>query len=167
MKAYRYNAKKREDRKFNNCGEEKNPNKVQFFATNMAYADRYKNITSECGEVLYVCDLEVKEIENVNLFDMNANFKSLNIFNSIVESEIQGSKQLFQEKLASSKTKKEAKIWENNLKNLEARPNEIAQYMINMEFQELSDFDNQNILIAELKSLGFDGYITTNEIAIF
>ena len=79
MKAYRYNAKKREDRKFNNCGEEKNPNNVQFYATNLTYADRYKNVTSECGEVLYECELEIADIENVNLFDMNANFQKQKI----------------------------------------------------------------------------------------
>jgi hypothetical protein len=34
-------------------------------------------------------------------------------------------------------------------------------------FQALSDFENQNTLIAELTAAGFDGYITRDEIAIF
>ena len=42
MKAFRYNAPKREDRKFNTTGMEKNPNKLNYYASNLQYAEAYK-----------------------------------------------------------------------------------------------------------------------------
>jgi len=50
------------------------------------------------------------------------------------------------------------------LKNSE---DELIANLFRNEFQELSDFERQNELVAELKALGFDGYTTKNEIAIF
>ena len=71
MKAYRYNSEKRSDRRYNNCGAEKNPNAVKFYASTMDYANRYKNIYNEDGEVVAECTLEVVEVaDDAKLFDM-------------------------------------------------------------------------------------------------
>ena len=54
-----------------------------------------------------------------------------------------------------------------SIEQLKNRENELISNLISNEFQTLSDFDRQNELVAELKTLGFDGYTTNNEIAIF
>jgi len=58
-------------------------------------------------------------------------------------------------------------MWANQIEQLKNRENELISNLISNEFQPLSDFDRQNELVAELKALGFDGYTTNNEIAIF
>ena len=63
MKAFRYNSTNREDRKFNTTGMEKNPNKLNYYASNLQYAEAYKYICNEEGDVLYECELETVEIE--------------------------------------------------------------------------------------------------------
>lgn len=149
MKAYRYNAKNRFDRKFNRCGEEKNPNMVKFYATNMKYAEKYRFIYDCDGEVEYECELETVTIEGVNLFDMEANFKNLQTFHNYNNAIIESMRRVL-----------------NNV-DYDKETESISNALIHNEFQGLSDFSRQNELIAELRSLGFEGYFTKNEIAIF
>ena len=167
MKAFRYNSENRSDRKFNNCGKEKNPNAVKFYASNMDYANNYKFIYNEDGDVVSECTLEVVEIENVNLFDMANNFKSLSTYNNYIASEIGAQMIDYTRFMNNAKKTSERKMWANQIEQLKNRENELISNLISNEFQPLSDFDRQNELVAELKILGFDGYTTNNEIAIF
>lgn len=167
MKAFRYNSEKREDRKFNNCGLEKNPNAVKFYASNMDYADNYKNISNADGEVVYECSLEVVEIENVNLFDMAQNFKSLSTFNNYIAIQIGAQMRDYTRFMSDAKKASDRKMWAKQIDELKNREVELISNLVSNEFQPLSDFERQNELLAELKSLGFDGYYTKNEIAIF
>jgi hypothetical protein len=167
MKAYRYNSENRSDRKFNNCGKEKNPNAVKFYASNMEYANNYKFIYNEDGDVVSECTLEVVEIENVNLFDMANNFKSLATYNNYIASEIGTQFRDYTRFMNNAKKASERKMWANQIEQLKNRENELISNLISNEFQPLSDFERQNELVAELKALGFDGYTTHNEIAIF
>jgi hypothetical protein len=167
MKAFRYNTKKREDRAYNNCGEEKNPNNIKFYATNMNYADNYKYIYNEDGDVVSECSLEVIEIENVNLFDMAVEFKTLDTYKKYIDAEIGAQLRDYTKYLNEAKTKAKKAIWEKNIKDLENREEELIAILFNQEFQPLSDFALQNDLVFELKNNGFDGYITKNEVAVF
>lgn len=167
MKAFRYNCEKRSDRKYNNCGKEKNPNAVKFYATNMDYANKYKYIYNEDGDVIAECKLEVVEIENVNLFDMANNFKTLATYNNYIADVIRVVKRDYTYYMNKAKKASERKKWANRIDQLKNKEEELITNLFRSEFQELSDFERQNELVAELKSLGFDGYITKNEIAIF
>lgn len=167
MKAYRYNSEKREDRRFNGCGREKNPNAVKFYASNMAYADNYKFIHTEDGDVAYECTLEVVEIENANLFDMASNFSTLDTYKKYIDSQIGLQMRDYTRFMNEAKKASERKMWEKQIADLSNRENELVSNLISNEFQPLSDFELQNDLVAELKSLGFEGYTTKNEIAIF
>ena len=167
MKAFRYNTEKRQDRSYNNCSSEKNPNAVNFYATNMAYAENYKYIFNEDGDVVGECTLEVVEINSVNLFEMAVDFRQLNTYKKYIDSEIGSQLRDYISFLNQAKTKAKKAIWEKNIKDLENREQELISILFSQEFQPLSDFDMQNDLVAELKSLGFDGYITKNEIALF
>ena len=167
MKAFRYNSENRADRKYNNTGMEKNPNAVKFYATNMSYADNYKFIYSECGEVVAECSLEVVELENVKLFDMSKKFKTLNTYNNYIASEIGTQMRDYARFMNSAKKATERKMWANQIEQLKNREQDLISNLFANEFQSLSDFERQNELVAELKSFGFDGYITENEIAIF
>lgn len=166
MKAIRYNAKNREDRRFNTTGREKNPNKIAFFATNEKYAQEYRFIYNEDGDVMYECERVEVELTG-KFFDMEKNFESLNTYNSYIESEI--SKQLRDYKvlLAEAKTKKDKKMWERNIAELSGRKKELTSTLKVTEFQRLSDYERQNELIKELVSLGYEGYTTKNEVAVF
>lgn len=167
MKAYRYNAEKREDRGFNTCGKEKNPNAVKFYANNIAYADKYKFIYDEDGEVAYECALEVVEIKDVKLFDMAIDFKKLNTYQSYIAEEIGKQMRDYSRFMNNAKKARERKMWEKSIDDLKNREAELIQNLFYQEFQTLSDFERQNELVVELKALGFDGYQTKNEIAIF
>ena len=167
MKAYRYNAEKREDRSFNNCGEEKNPNMVKFYATNLKYAEKYKTIFNDEGFELYDCELEVIEIEGVNLFDMATNFATTEVYKTYINETIEEQRRNYTIYLNEAKTKKDVKLWKFQLENLKNREEELVKNLKYNEFQQLSDFEYQNILVEELKAKGFDGYFTANEIAIF
>ena len=57
--------------------------------------------------------------------------------------------------------------WAKHIDDLKDREQELILNLFCNEFQPLSDFERQNELVAELKALGFDGYTTNNEIAIF
>ena len=166
MKAFRYNSENRADRKYNNCGKEKNPNAVKFYASNMNYANNYKFIYNEDGEVVAECSLQVVEIEGVILFDMANNFKSLSTYNNYIASEIGTQMRDYTRFMNNAKKASERKMWVKQIDNLKNRENELISTLISNEFQPLSDFERQNELVAELKALGFDGYTTNNEIAI-
>ena len=167
MKAFRYNSENRADRKYNTCGMEKNPNAVKFYASNMNYANNYKYIYNEDGEVIYECSLEVVEIEGVNLFDMADNFKSLSTYNNYIDYEIGSQFRDYTRFMNNSKKASERKMWAKHIDDLKNREQELISNLFCNEFQPLSDFERQNELVAELKALGFDGYKTNNEIAIF
>ena len=166
MKVYRYNAKKREDRLFNQCGREKNPLNVKFYATNLDYAKKYEVIYNEDGEEIYKCDLEVVEVD-ANLFNMAENFKQLKSYNSYIAKEIGCQMRDYTRFINNAKKASERKMWANQIDNLKNREGELISTLIDNEFQTLSDFDNQVELVNELKSLGYNGYFTKNEIAIF
>ena len=167
MKAFRYNSEKRSDRKYNNCGKEKNPNAIKFYAKNMEYANKYKYIYNEDGEVIAECKLEVVEIENVNLFDMPNNFKTLSTYHNYIADEIEARKRDYTYYMNKAKKASDCKKWANRIEQLRNSEEELIANLFRNEFQELSDFERQNELVAELKALGFDGYTTKNEIAIF
>lgn len=167
MKGFRYNCEKRSDRKYNNCGKEKNPNAIKFYAKNMEYANKYKYIYNEDGDVIAECKLEVVEIENVNLFDMANNFKTLTTYNNYIADVIRVVKGDYTYYMNKAKKASERKKWANRIEQLKNKEEELITNLFRSEFQELSDFERQNELVAELKALGFDGYTTKNEIAIF
>lgn len=164
MQAFRYNSKNRKDRKYNNCGREKNPNAVKFYATNMAYADNYRYIYSEDGDIFYECDLEIAEIENVNLFDMAQNFKLLTTYDNYIASAIGAQMRDYTRFMDNAKKASERKMWAKQIENLKHREQELISNLFYNEFQTLSDFARQNELVAELKFLGFDGYTTKSKL---
>nr|DAE63562.1 MAG TPA: hypothetical protein [Caudoviricetes sp.] len=167
MKAFRYNAPKREDRKFNTTGMEKNPNKLNYYASNLQYAEVYKYICNEEGDVLYECELETVEIGAVNLFDMAKLYHTTGVYKTYINDKIGRQLKDYSRFLLEAKTKKDKKLWTAQIENLFSREEEIVRSLIANEFQALSDFEYQNILVAELKSKRFDGYFTANEIVLF
>ena len=167
MKGYRYNSEKREDRKFNTCGKEKNPNNIKFYASNLKYAENYKLIYNEDGEVVYECSLEVVDIKGVNLFDMAKDFKKLSTYKNYIASEIGAQRRDYTRFMNNAKKASDRKMWAKQIDDLKNREQELISNLFCNEFQPLSDFERQNELVSELKSLGFDGYTTKNEIAIF
>lgn len=58
-------------------------------------------------------------------------------------------------------------MWRENIDGLKDIEKELAANLFANEFQELSDFKYQDILLAELKDAGFVGYFTKNEVALF
>jgi hypothetical protein len=155
MKAFRYNCKKREDRKFNTLGSEKNPNGLKFYGKTLDYANNYRFILDQNNEIVYECSLEVKEIVNVSLFDMESNFDLLSTFNLYVNQQVN---------IAQSNALFFARV--SGKKQAPVNVDQIKFSAKTMDFQNLSDFEMQNNLVAELKSLGFDGYETKNEIVL-
>jgi len=166
MIAYRYNAKNRNDRNFNNCGREKNPNAVRFYASNMAYASKYQFIHDEEGNVVYECELEVTEVSG-NLFDMAAGYASLAAYRQLVDSIVGKMRADYIKFRDTAKSAKERKMFQGFIDRLVNEEDSVVRGLFDREFQDLSDFELQNTLVAELKSIGFDGYFTKNEIAIF
>ena len=67
----------------------------------------------------------------------------------------------------NAKKASERKMWAKHIDDLKDREQELISNLFCNEFQPLSDFERQNELVAELKALGFNGYATSNEIAIF
>jgi hypothetical protein len=169
MKAYRYNCKNRSDRRFNDTGKEKNPNAVKFYANNMAYADEYKYIYNRDGDIAQECTLEVVEIaDDVKLFDMAANFKSLSVYKDYVAQEIEIQKEWALRWMKTEKKIREKKKMQAEFDNAEFIATDRTDGLLrSFEFQSLSDYERQNQLIAELTAMGFEGYFTKNEIAIF
>lgn len=167
MKAYRYNTLKREDRKFNTCGAEKNPLAIKFYASNMDYADNYKFVFTQDGEINYECQLEIVEVETSNLFDMDINFTQLETYKNYTSELIGRQVGHYTEMMNKAKKVSERKFWGNFISDLTKNENQIIDSLKSKEFQDLSDFSNQLVLVAELKELGFAGYTTKNEIVIF
>lgn len=166
MKGYRYNTKKREDRKFNTSGREKNPNNIRFFARSLESAEPYRIIRDEEGFEMYEGELQVEEVEG-DFFDMEANFRSLETYKQYINAEVGMQLRDYTEFLNNAKTAKDKKHWNKMIDELDNRENELIAALQKTNFQFLSDGENQNTLIPELKSAGFDGYITRDEIAIF
>jgi len=167
MQVFRYNAEQRADRKFNTTGREKNPNGVKFYARNVVYAEKYKSVFDEDGYKLYDCKLEVSEVEG-KFFNMESGFEMLATFAKYVATEIDAQLNDYNRYLAAATKKADKQLWGRQIADVKAnRKNELAQALISNEFQQLSDFELQNDLIAELRAMGFDGYITANEVAIF
>jgi len=169
MKAtvYRYNANDRSDRMYNNCGREKNPNNVKFYARSMDYADRYRYITLSCGDIDYECTLEVTEVMTDKLFDMNSNFATLDTYKKYIDDQIGTMRRDYTEFMNNATTRADRDLFAGFIANLDSEESAIIKRLQLNEFQSLSDFDLQNDLIAELTAKGYNGYITTNEIAIF
>lgn len=168
MKLFRYNSKKREDRKFNTTGREKNPNNVKFYAKSLEYANKYKYVYYPDGDINYECELQVVNInDNVRLFDMNSNFMLIQTYRDYISDDIAPQLRDYTRFLKEATTKKEAKIWQDNLDKLKGREIERQSFLKSVEYQCLSDFEYQNTLVKELKELGYDGYYTDNEVALF
>lgn len=167
MKGYRYNSEKREDRVFNNCGKEKNPNAIKFFARNMAYAEKYKFIYNEDGDIEQECILETVEIKSEGLFDMDQNFTALSSYNEFIKESVDKITLDYNKFLSESKNAKSRKNWKEQISKIPKMGAEITKRLRNTEFQELSDFERQTSLISEIKALGFEGYTTKNEIVVF
>lgn len=167
MKGFRYNAQERADRAFNNCGREKNPNALKFYASNMAYADNYKYVYMADGDVAYECSLEVVDINTDNLFDMSANYTQLATYNNYINALIEVQRNDYTNFLNNAKKASDKKLWASMLSGLDNKKNELTSTLVATEFQALSDFEIQDELVAELKGLGFEGYTTKNEIVIF
>lgn len=169
MRLYRYNSKNRKDRKFNRTGIEKNPNSIKYYATNLEYAENYRYVYFENGDINYECELEVIEINDLNLFDMNNNYSMLKSYKTYINDQINKMRPTYESILSSMKKKKDIKMWSKKVDDLNNGNTELEliKGLIYHEFQSLSDFDYQNILVSELKEIGFNGYITKNEVAIF
>lgn len=168
MKAYRYNAKQREHRKFNNCGREKNPNGIRFYASTLEHAEAYKHTHTTDGDNWYECELEVVEIaEDTKLFQMDVCFAQLATYKNYISSTIRKEQESYERYLMNAKTRKDMKLWTRLLNELEGREQELRSTLRGEEFQFLSDYERQNELVSELKSMGYVGYTTKNEIAIF
>jgi len=169
MRLYRYNSKNRKDRKFNRTGIEKNPNYIKYYATNLEYAENYRYVYFENGDINYECELEVIEINDLNLFDMNNNYSMLKSYKTYINDQIDKMRPTYESILSSMKKKKDIKMWSKKVNDLNNGNTELElmKGLIYHEFQLLSDFNYQNILVSELKEMGFNGYITKNEVAIF
>lgn len=168
MKGFRYNAKERTDRKFNTCGREKNPMKIRFFATSLENAEPYRYVYWQDGDIAYECELQTEEI-NAKLFDMEANFRSLDTYKSYVAEKLSEMRKDYVANLEAASSKKSKKMWSEAIALIDNGKEEenFAEYLKRESFQMLSDFERQVSLVAELKSLGFEGYKTKKEIALF
>lgn len=166
MKAYRYNTKKREDRKFNTSGREKNPNNIRFFARSLEAAEPYRIIRDEEGFEMYECELQVENTQG-RFFEMERDFSSLNTYKMYIDAEIGGQLRDYTEFRNAAKTAKERKHWDKMIAELSNREAELVAALQRTNFQFLSDGELQHTLISELKAAGFDGYITRDEVAIF
>ena len=79
---FRYNSEK-EDRKFNTCGMEKNPNNLSFTLKH-GLRSNYRYVREMKMEISFMNARETVEIENVNLFDIGFKpFKTLNHITSL------------------------------------------------------------------------------------
>lgn len=168
MKLFRYNAQKRTDRRFNTTGKEKNPNRVKFFARSLDYAKKYEAIYNKDGDVLYKCELEIVEFaDDAKLFDMVKLYHTTRAYKVYVSKSVNQQLTDYSRFLLEAKTKKDKKFWQAQIDNLKKREQELVAGLFSNEFQMLSDYELQNVLVAELKEEGFTGYFTNNEVAIF
>ena len=168
MKLYRYNARNRSDRRFNTTGREKNPNSVKFYARSLDFAKKYETIYNEEGEELYKCELEIIDLDDdAKLFDMPKSFQETRSYKVYVSEKYNSMLSDYSLYFLRAKTKKEKNMWRENIDGLKDIEKELAANLFANEFQELSDFKYQDILLAELKDAGFVGYFTKNEVALF
>lgn len=172
MKAtvYRYNTINRADRDYNNTGVEKNPNAIRFYAKTLEYANSYKDVYNKEGEFIYQCELQIEEVDTSNLFDMNENFEELKTYKNFIESQISTMRNGYKRELERAKAnnnKRDVELFQGFLDGLVEEEKNIISRLKSSEFQSLSDFDLQNDLVAELTGLGYNGYHTNKEIAIF
>ena len=117
--------------------------------------------------MLYECELETVEIEDANLFDMAKLYHTTEVYKTYINDTIGRQLKDYSRFLLEAKTKKDKKLWTAQIENLSSREEEIVHSLIANEFQALSDFEYQHILVVELKSKGFNGYFTANEIVLF
>jgi hypothetical protein len=169
MKVFRYEAKNRTDRKYNNCGREKNPMQLKFWASNLDYAKKYQFIKDASGDVVYECELVTAEISaDVKLFDMEVNFTTLKVYQDEVATQVASLRNIWAKEIEAAKTAKNRKFYQAKFDGVELDVITSLNRSLNMlDFQTLSDFENQFVLVAELKARGFDGYKTKNEVVIF
>jgi hypothetical protein len=168
MTLYRYNAKNRTDRKFNNCENEKNPLGVKFYATSLEYANCYKTAVDANG-CHYTCELEVTELGEENLFDIESGFAGLSTYATYVKNYIETRHKDFNWHIKMSKSKNDIKLFEGFVANLYngTEEKEIQKQLHENQFQQLSDFCTQLLLVQELREMGYTGYFTSKEVAIF
>lgn len=164
----RYDVPNREMRTYNTTGKEKNPNKISFYAKNEETANKYKTLFDDEG---YELDIPTKRTDadlEGRFFDMENEYKNTAAYSDYVEKEFTKMHNDYEKFKNEAKTKKQKKMWENNIKELEQNfENEAFLGLKGREFQDLSDFERQNILLKELTDAGYDGYETANEIAVF
>src|SRR5690554_1167526 len=98
---------------------------------------------------------------------MEANFRSLDTYKNYINAEVGMQRRDYTEFRNSAKTAKDKKRWDKMIAELDNREDELIAALRRTNFQFLSDHENQISLITELKSAGFDGYITRDEVAIF
>jgi hypothetical protein len=164
MTVYRYNCKNRQDRHFNTTGREKNPNMVKFYATSLEHADGYKYIYNRAGEVIYECELETADLSGVKLFDMEANAPQLITYKNYITEKADEQRPMILKLISEEKRKNQRAYFEQSLANLEK---DLHQTLVMHQFQFLSNYERQTELINELRALGFGGYFTTKEVAVF
>ena len=167
MQVFRYNTIRREDRKYNTTGREKNPNAVKFYAIKAEYAERYRYVYDADGDIAYECALEVLDVDMDGLFDMANNFKSLETYKSYISERIAAMKDEYERRLAHSTKASDKKLFKRLIDDLVNEEEYLIRHLEITEFQALSDFERQNYLVSELKALGYKGYFTNNEVAIF
>jgi len=164
MKVYRYNCKDRLDRHFNTTGREKNPNMVKFYATSLENAEGYKYIYNRAGEVIYECQLETEDVSGIKLFDMEANAAQLTTYKNYITEKADEQRPMILKLISEEKRKSQRAYFEQSLASLEQ---DIHQTLVMHQFQFLSNYERQTELINELRALGFEGYFTTKEVAVF
>lgn len=170
MKVYRYNAKERSHRHFNTTGKEKNPNRVKFYARSIDYAEKYKFIYTDDGDVWYECELEEVELDdNAKLFDLSSHFAETNAYKCYINDLLGKMTKDFSRYLLNAKKKRSKAMYARFLADIAngTAESEEVERLKRIEFQRLSDYQYQNVLVAELRDKGFQGYITANEIALF
>lgn len=167
MLLYRYNCE-RSLRRFNRCGKEKNPNQFKYYSKTLEYANEYKNIYDSNGYLTHTCELEIIEIEIGKLFNMVENFRQLEVYKNYIKNDINQLIEHYTSFKANAKLKREQKRWDKLILELldGTRETQLINGLKSAEFQYLSDFENQNQLLAELKTLDYSGYETKKEVVI-
>ena len=97
-----------------------------------------KIIYSEDGVVVYECSLEAVELENVSLFDMANNFKSLSTYNKYIASVIGAQMRDYTRFMNNAKKASERKMWAKHIDDLKNREQELISNLFCNEFQPLS-----------------------------
>ncbi|MFV0468661.1 MAG: hypothetical protein ACK5MK_07015 [Dysgonomonas sp.] len=134
----------------------------------MEYAENYKYLYNKKGDIIEECTLEVDEIDESQLFDMQANYIMLDAFKNYISETVASEYQSYLNHAENADTRSKRKMFLNFAnKTLKMRAKELEFYISKRQFQDISDFENQHRLVAEIKALGFSGYQTEKEVAIF